>query len=281
MIRYLCVIFSHHPSIVLSHPPFTTFPHRPFLLFSLTSLSFTCTHSASAPAPDVYWLPEFIQEHHLMCLLSCPAFVGRAAEHNIANWSVSLPPFVRVCEVNYYYISPLSNSWPQHHSDSFLLLLSLSCHSEDSISMAKHWFETWLADPHAWLLALMSSFRFDDVANKRTLLIIWPLTLYCANSPPPNLLPLPFPPHQPLQAFFSPLSFAGDNLKMKSCLCEHKQGYTSSRAFQWSGTGLLPPLESIKRTYVYVHVTDTDTHTSSKTKILIFVIITSVSLQQR
>lgn len=108
----ICVIFSHHPSIVLSHPPFTTFPHRPFLLSSLTSLSFTHTHSASAPAPDVYWLPEFIQEHHLMCLLSCPAFVGRAAAHNIANWSVSLPPFVRVCEVNYYYISPLSNSWP-------------------------------------------------------------------------------------------------------------------------------------------------------------------------
>lgn len=65
------------------------FPHRSFLLFSFTSLSFAHTHSASSPAPDVYWLPEFIQEHHLMCLLSCPAFVGRATAHNIANWSVS------------------------------------------------------------------------------------------------------------------------------------------------------------------------------------------------
>lgn len=172
---------------------------------------------------------------------------------------------------------------PQHHSDSFLLLLSLSCHSEDGISMAKHWFETWLADLHAWLLALMSSFRFDDVANKRILLIIWPLTLYCANNLPPNLLPLPFPPQHPLHASFSPLSFAGDNLKMRSCLSEHKQGYTSSRTFQWSGTGILPPLERIKcrRTYFYVHATDTYTDTSSKTKILILVIITSVSLLQR
>lgn len=42
--------------------------------------------------------------------------------------------------------------------------------------MAKHWFESWLTEQHAWLTALMSSLRFDDVANKRTLLIIWPLT---------------------------------------------------------------------------------------------------------
>lgn len=119
---------------------------------------------------------------------------------------------------------------PLSFPPSLFFAHSLSCHSEDGIGMAKHWFETWLADPHAWLPALMSSLRFDDVANKWTLLIIWPLTFFCKNNLPPTLPPPRLPPHHTLHASFSPLSFSGDYLKMRSCLCEHKQGYTSSRA---------------------------------------------------
>lgn len=167
--------------------------------------------------------------------MSCLCCQGRSPRY-CKLIRLSPPPFVRVCEVNYYYISPLSHPCPRPSLPSPPLLslpfarsVSFLSFWEDGIGMAKHWCESWLAEPHAWPAALMSSLRFDDVANKRTLLIIWPLAFsVTTTSPPPTrthflLIIL-------LHASFSPLSFSGDDLKMRSCFCEHKQGHLSSRA---------------------------------------------------
>jgi len=144
----------------------------------------------------------------------------------------SPPPFVRVCEVNYFNISPLSDSCPHPSPFPFSFTLSFSCLSEDGISMAKHWFESSLAEPHAWMTALMSSLRFDDVANKWTLLIIWPLNSSVTTTAPLHTIPVFF---LLLHASFSPLSLSGEVLKMRSRLFEHKQGRASSRvAYPWN-----------------------------------------------
>lgn len=138
-------------------------------------LYFPVFRSASPLAPDVYWL--FIREHHLMCLLSCPAFVDRATPRNIANWSVSLcHPLSGFVKWTTITLAQSLNHDPTPLGVFLSLRLSLSCHSENGIGMAKHWFESWLADPHTWLAALMSSLRFDEVATKGTRLIIWPPT---------------------------------------------------------------------------------------------------------
>lgn len=179
-----------HVYCSLSSLSFTLFPCSP-LLPSLPPLR---------PAPDVYWLPEFIQEHHLMCLLSCPAFVARAAAHDIANWSVSprhpLSGFVKWTTITLAH-SPIRAPAPLRLPPfwvSFARSVSFLSFREDGIGMAKHWCESWLAEPHAWPAALMSSLRFDDVANKRTLLIIWPPTFSVTTTSPP---PHPLPPHHP------------------------------------------------------------------------------------
>lgn len=87
--------------------------------------------------------------------------------------------------------------------------------------MAKHWFESWLTEQHAWLTALMSSLRFDDVANKRTLLIIWPLTssVTTTNTSHPH-------PHSPnLQLFLFGVHFTPPSLHWPSLVTTWKWGH--------------------------------------------------------
>lgn len=137
------------------------------------------------------------------------------APRDIANWSDSRRhPLLWFMKRSAVTLAHSPNGDPGD------LLRSASL-SSLGISMAKQRFASWLAAPRAWLAALMSSLRFDDVANKRTLLIIWPPT----SSVKTTLPPLPLHASSSLS-----MSFSSDDLKMRSRLHEHKQGQRSSRA---------------------------------------------------
>lgn len=158
------------------------------LLFSLVPLSPELPSDfLISPCLALFLLPSlrmfidwgFIRQHHLMCLLSCAGLCWRYCK----LIRLSSPPFVKVYEVIYYCIAPSPNGGPPRLPP-------------EGISMAKHGLASWLADPRASLAALMSSLRFDDVANKRTRLIIWPPTS-SVKTILPLLLFFLFPPPPP------------------------------------------------------------------------------------
>ena len=169
--------------------------------------------------------------------MSCLCCQGRSPRY-CKLIRLSPPPFVRVCEVNYYYISPLSHPCPRPSLPSPPLLslpfarsVSFLSFWEDGIGMAKHWCESWLAEPHAWPAALMSSLRFDDVANKRTLLIIWPLAFSVTTTSPP----------QPAPTSSSSSSFTPPSLHCPSQVTTWKWGH----AFANTNKGTCPQGQSI------------------------------------
>lgn len=149
------------------------------------------------------------------------------------------------CSPQYCKLIRLLCSYPPHHHHCPFLSSPFypyaSCLSESSICMAKQRFESWLAEPHAWLTALMSSLRFDDAANKGTRLITWPLnSAVTTTASSLRTLSLPRPP-RPLHASVVPSS--GEDLKMRSCLFEHKhvrrQGQLILETIGWT---ILSPL---------------------------------------
>lgn len=100
----------------LSHPLFSLIPlFHPlsFLLFRLSSLSPPHTQSASPLCP---WCLLIAKVHtraslNVLAFMSCLCCEGRSSRY-CKLIRLSPPPFVRVCEVSYYYISPLSDSCP-------------------------------------------------------------------------------------------------------------------------------------------------------------------------
>lgn len=59
-----------------------------------------------------------------LAFMSCLCWRGRGAQY-CKLIRLPAPPFVGVCEVNYHYISPLSNSWPHPPVPSLAFVHSL------------------------------------------------------------------------------------------------------------------------------------------------------------
>lgn len=110
----ISVIFSHHsfslPSIVLSHPSLS-----PSFVPSVPPL-FPLSPSHTISLPLCPWCLLIAKVHtraslNVLAFMSCLCCEGRSSRY-CKLIRLSPPPFVRVCEVSYYYISPLSDSCP-------------------------------------------------------------------------------------------------------------------------------------------------------------------------
>lgn len=113
-IRYLCVIFSHRSLIYCSL--ISLFQPSPSLLHPSVLLYFPAFHSCTRCLPPYPWCLLIATVHtraslNVLAFMSCLSWQGRSTRY-CKLIRLSPPPFVRVCEVNYYYISPLSDSRP-------------------------------------------------------------------------------------------------------------------------------------------------------------------------